>query len=267
MFPGKPLVVSSLLLIIMGQGPQVTNAQEPTPSPSATPTPAVESPDDAKKSQIEKAFERLEWRSIGPANMGGRTADIEGVPGDINTVYVATASGGLWKTTNAGVTWKPIFERQGTISIGDIALAPSNPDVVWVGTGESNTRNSVSFGDGVYKSTDGGKSWQHMGLRDSERISAIVVHPQNPDVVYVGALGHAFGPNEERGVFMTVDGGKTWTRTLYVDREHGVSDLDIDPTNPNILYAAMWSFERKPWTHRSGSEKGGVFRSIDGGRT
>ena len=118
---------------------------------------------------MEEAFSRLEYRSIGPAIMGGRIADVEGVPGDANVVYVASASGGLWKTTNGGVTWKPIFERQGTISIGDIALAPSNPDVVWVGTGESNVRNSVSFGDGVYKSTDGGKTWQHMGLKETER--------------------------------------------------------------------------------------------------
>ncbi len=219
------------------------------------------------KSPLETALSRLEWRSIGPANMGGRIADVEGVPGDPNVVYVASASGGLWKTTNGGVKWTPIFEREGTISIGDIALAPSNPEVVWVGTGESNVRNSVSFGDGVYKSTDGGKTWQHMGLKESERVSAIAIHPQNPDIVYIGALGHAFGPNEERGVFMTTDGGKTWSKTLYIDNQHGVADLDIDPTNPNILYAGMWSFERKPWTHRSGSEKGGVYKSIDGGRT
>jgi photosystem II stability/assembly factor-like uncharacterized protein len=219
------------------------------------------------KSPYEEAFSRLEYRSIGPAIMGGRVSDVEGVPGDANVVYVASASGGLWKTTNGGVTWKPIFERQGTLSLGDIALAPSNPDVVWVGTGETNVRNSVSFGDGVYKSTDGGKTWQHMGLKDSERISAIVINPQNPDIVYIGALGHAFGPNEERGVFMTTDGGKTWARTLYIDNQHGVADLEIDPTNPNILYAGMWSFERKPWTHRSGDEKGGVYKSIDGGRT
>ena len=221
----------------------------------------------AAKSPFEEAFSRLEYRSIGPAIMGGRIADVEGVPGDPNVVYVASASGGLWKTTNGGVTWKPIFERQGTLSLGDIALAPSNPDVVWVGTGESNVRNSVSFGDGVYKSTDGGKTWQHMGLKDTEHISAIAINPQNPDIVYIGALGHAFGPNEERGVFMTTDGGKTWTKTLYIDNQHGVADLEIDPTNPNILYAGMWSFERKPWTHHSGSEKGGVYKSIDGGRT
>jgi photosystem II stability/assembly factor-like uncharacterized protein len=219
------------------------------------------------KSPFETAMSQLSYRSIGPANMGGRTADVEGVPGDPNTVYVATASGGLWKTTNGGVTWKPIFEKQGTISIGDIALAPGNPDLVWVGTGESNVRNSVSFGDGVYKSTDGGNTWQHVGLRDSERVSAIVINPHNPDIVYVGALGHAFGPNDERGVFMTTDGGKTWTKTLFIDNQHGVSDLEIDPSNPNILYAGMWSFDRKPWTHRSGSEKGGVYKSIDGGRT
>lgn len=219
------------------------------------------------RSPFEEAFSRLEYRSIGPAIMGGRIADVEGVPGDANVVYVASASGGLWKTTNGGVTWTPIFERQGTISIGDIALAPNNPDVVWVGTGESNVRNSVSFGDGVYKSTDGGKTWQHMGLKETERISAIAINPHNPDIVYIGALGHAFGPNDERGVFMTTDGGKTWSKTLFIDNQHGVADLDIDPTNPNILYAGMWSFERKPWTHRSGSEKGGVYKSIDGGRT
>src|ERR687895_357311 len=172
------------------------------------------------KSPLETAFARLEWRSIGPAIMGGRIADVEGVPGDPNVVYVATASGGLWKTTNGGVRWTPVFERQGTISIGDIALEPGNPEVVWVGTGESNVRNSVSFGDGIYKSTDGGRTWQHMGLRDSERVSRILIHPRDPNTVYVGALGHAFGPNEERGVYLTTDGGKTWARTLFVDNEH-----------------------------------------------
>jgi photosystem II stability/assembly factor-like uncharacterized protein len=214
-----------------------------------------------------KIFDRLEWRSIGPANMGGRTADVEGVPGNPNIVYVGTASGGVWKTTNGGVTWKPIFERQGTISVGDIALQPGNPDVVWVGTGEANPRNSVSFGDGVYKSTDGGKTWNHVGLKDTRHIARILIHPTNPDVAYVGALGHAFGPNDERGVFMTTDGGKTWVKTLFIDNEHGISDLEIDASNPNILYAAVWRFERKPWTFVSGSEKGGVYKSIDGGRT
>src|SRR5215212_8260165 len=175
-----------------------------------------------------KSFERLEWRSIGPANMGGRVSDIEGVAGNPNVVYVATASGGLFKTTNGGVRWTPLFERQGTISIGDIALEPGNPDVIWLGAGESAVRNSVSYGDGVYKSTDGGRTWQHMGLRDSLHVSKILINPRNPDVVYVGAQGHAFGPNEERGVFMTTDGGRTWQKTLYIDADHGVADMDID---------------------------------------
>ena len=213
------------------------------------------------------AMANLAWRSIGPANMGGRVADVEGVPGDPNIVYVATGSGGIFKTINGGTSWTPIFERQNTISVGDIALEPGNPDVIWVGTGESNTRNSVSFGDGVYKSTDGGKTWKHLGLRDTNTISKIVISPKNPDIAYVAAVGRTWGSNEERGVFMTTDGGKTWTKTLYIDQFHGVSDLEIDPTNPNILYAGMWRFERKPWTFTSGSEKGGVFRSVDGGRT
>ncbi|HEV2704749.1 MAG TPA: hypothetical protein VGV59_02425 [Pyrinomonadaceae bacterium] len=234
------------------------------PSAQASPTPAA-APEDASTEM--KSFERLEWRSIGPANMGGRATDVEGVPGNPNVVYLATASGGLWKTTNGGVRWTPLFERQGTISIGDIALEPDNPNVVWVGTGESNVRNSVSFGDGVYKSTDGGRTWQHMGLRDTERVSRILINPRNPDNVFVGALGHAFGANAERGVFVTNDGGRTWTKTLFIDNEHGVADMDIDPTNPNIVYAAMWKFKRTPWTHTSGSESGGIFRSTDGGRT
>ncbi|MGB8508968.1 MAG: hypothetical protein WCD76_11220 [Pyrinomonadaceae bacterium] len=251
------------------QQPQASPSQTPAPeqttsSATASQTPAR--PEESAPTEM-KAFERLEWRNLGPGNMSGRVADIESVAGNPNVVYVASASGGLWKTTNAGVTWQPVFERQGTISIGDIALEPGNPDVVWLGTGESAVRNSVSFGDGVYKSTDGGKTWQHTGLRDTEHISKILINPRNPDVAYVGALGHAFGANEERGVFMTTDGGRTWTKTLYVDNEHGVADMSIDPSNPNILYAVMWKFKRTPWTHTSGSEKGGLFKSIDGGRS
>jgi photosystem II stability/assembly factor-like uncharacterized protein len=209
----------------------------------------------------------LSWRSIGPANMGGRIADVEGVPGNPNIVYVGTASGGIFKTTNGGMTWTPIFDRQNTLSIGDIALEPGNPDVIWVGTGESATRNSVGFGDGVYRSTDGGKNWKYLGLKETNTISKIVINPKNPDVAYVAAVGHVWGPNEDRGIFMTTDGGKTWQKTLYIDNQHGASDVAIDPQNPNILYAAMWRFERRPWTFTSGSEKGGVFRSTDGGRT
>jgi hypothetical protein len=152
----------------------------------------------------------------------------EGVPGNPNIVYVATGSGGIFKTINGGMDWTPIFDRQNTISVGDIALEPGNPDVIWVGTGEANPRNSVSFGDGVYKSTDGGKTWKHLGLKDTNTISKVIVHPKNPDIAYVAAVGRVWGSNEERGVFMTTDGGRSWQKTLYIDPSHGASDLEID---------------------------------------
>src|SRR5215469_7109326 len=212
-------------------------------------------------------FERLEYRSIGPASMGGRITDVEGVAGRPELVYVATASGGLFKTVNGGTTWTPIFDRQATISIGNIAVDPHNSDVVWVGAGEANARNSVSFGDGVYKTLDGGKTWRNLGLRDTHHIARIAINPMDSNIAYVCALGHNTGPNEERGVFMTTDGGETWKKTLYIDAQHGCADMDIDVNNPNVLFATMWRFERKPWMFISGSDKTGVFRSLDGGRT
>ncbi|MFC2157528.1 hypothetical protein ACFLT9_06790 [Acidobacteriota bacterium] len=210
-------------------------------------------------------FLRMKWRNIGPAYMVGRVTDIEGVPGNPNTVYVGTASGGVWKTINGGITWTPLFDDQPVASIGDIALEPGNPDVIYVGTGESNVRNSVSFGNGVYKSTDGGKTWRHLGLHETEHISRIVINPKDRKTVYVGAVGHAFGPNRQRGVFMSQDGGATWQKVLFTDELHGVADMDINPENPNIVFAALWRFERTPWTFTSGDEEGGLYRSIDGG--
>lgn len=217
--------------------------------------------------QDASLFEKLEFRSIGPAVMGGRVTDIEGIPGNPGMVYVATASGGLWKTVNGGTTWTPIFDHGSTISIGNIAVDPHNSDVIWLGAGEANARNSVSFGDGVYKTLDGGKTWRNLGLRDTHHISRIVVNPLNTQTAYVCALGHNTGPNEERGVFMTADGGESWKKVLYIDADHGCADMDIDQNNPNILYATMWKFLRRPWMFTSGSEKTGVFRSLDGGRT
>jgi len=228
----------------------------------------VATPQGAQASKVDPAvFKKVAWRNIGPCIMGGRMTDIEAVPGNPDVVYFGTASSGLWKSTNGGVTVEPIFDGQSVHSIGDLALAPSNPELIWLGTGESNARNTISFGDGVYKSTDGGKTWKHMGLEDTQIISRVLIHPTNPDIAYVAAVGHAYGPNKERGVFMTTDGGKTWEKVLYIDEETGASDLDMDPSNPNILYAGMWTFQRKPWTMRSGSEKGGVYKSVDGGRT
>jgi photosystem II stability/assembly factor-like uncharacterized protein len=210
---------------------------------------------------------RLTFRGIGPANMMGRATDVEGVPGNPNILYVGTAASGVWKTSNAGTTWKPLFESQPTLSIGDLSLEPGNPDVIYVGTGEANVRNSVSFGRGVYKSTDGGTTWRFLGLGDTRHIARVMVSPADPRTVFVCAVGHIGGPNAERGVFVSRDAGETWTKSLFVDDRHGCGDLDVDPQNPNIVYATMWHFDRKQWTFTSGSEQSGIFKSVDGGRT
>src|SRR5690606_19839295 len=181
------------------------------------------------------------WRSIGPAGQGGRVDDIAVSERDPHTFYIGFATGGLWKTTNNGTTFTPIFDTYGTHSIGDIALAPSNPDIIYIGTGEANNRQSSSFGDGVYKSTDAGRTFTHVGLRETQSIARIVVHPTNPDIVYVAAMGHLFGPNEERGLFKSTDGGRTWQKSLYVDANTGATDVVMHPTNPNVLFAATTS--------------------------
>jgi photosystem II stability/assembly factor-like uncharacterized protein len=199
--------------------------------------------------------------------MMGRSTDVEGVAGNANLVYVGTAAGGVWKTTNGGTTWAPLFDKQPTLSIGDLALEPGNPDVIYAGTGEANVRNSVSFGRGMYKSTDGGRSWRFIGLGDTRHIARVMVNPADTRTVYTCAVGHMAGPNAERGVFVSRDGGTTWSKTLYVDDKHGCADLDVDPKNPNIVYAAMWLFDRKQWTFTSGSEQGGIYKSVDGGQT
>src|SRR5580704_626408 len=180
------------------------------------------------------------WRNIGPANMGGRITAISVFEADPSTYWIATASGGLLKTTNNGVTFEHQFDKEATVSVGDVCVAPSDKSIVWVGTGESNPRNSVSFGDGVYKSTDGGKTWKNMGLKKSFQIGRILIHPTNPDIVYIGALGRLYGANEERGLFKTADGGKTWEKAFYVDDRTGVIDARMHPTNPDVLYIAMW---------------------------
>jgi len=209
----------------------------------------------------------LKWRSIGPANMGGRVTAIEGLAGDPYTFYVGGADGGIFKTTNGGTTFKPIFDNQAVLSIGAITVAPSDPNVIWVGTGEGDPRNTASFGDGVYRSTDAGDTWKHLGLNETERIKRIKVDPRDPDTAYVAALGRAWGPNDERGVFKTTDGGKTWAKTLFIDKDSGCSDIDIDPQNPRILYAGMYTFRRKPWRFDSGGGQTALYKSIDSGAT
>jgi photosystem II stability/assembly factor-like uncharacterized protein len=197
----------------------------------------------------------------------GRISDVAGVPGEPDILYVGASSSGLFKSTNGGITFESIFDDANTFSIGAIALEPGDPEVVWVGTGEGAVRNSISYGDGIYKSTDGGDSWSHMGLEDSERFSRIVVHPRDPDIVFAAAMGHAWGPNEQRGVFRTTDGGESWERVLFTNETSGASDVAIDPLDPDIVYAGMHDYLRQPWYFRSGGPGSGLFRSSDGGAT
>jgi len=212
-------------------------------------------------------LENFKFRNLGPAAGGGRVTSVVGVPGQPNLYYIGAAAGGVFRTTDGGLSWKAIFEKEAVASIGAIALAPSNPNIVWVGTGEANIRNDISTGRGVYMSPDGGNTWRFMGLKDAGQISTIIVDPKNPNIVFVGAIGRAWGQNQERGVFRTTDGGKTWAKTLYINETTGVSSLVIDPTNPLILYAGMWQVQRFPWKLESGGTSGGIYRSIDGGGT
>jgi photosystem II stability/assembly factor-like uncharacterized protein len=209
----------------------------------------------------------LEPRNIGPANMSGRFVDIAVVEKDPYVFYAASATGGVFKTTNNGVTFTPVFEREGTHSVGDIAVYQANPDVVWVGTGERANRQSNSWGDGVYKSTDGGKTWTNMGLAESHHIGRIVLHPENPDVVYVAAMGHLWGNNAERGLYKSADGGKTWTNVLHIDEMTGVVDVAMDPSSPETLYAAAYQRQRKPFGFHGGGPGSALYKSTDGGAT
>ncbi len=213
-----------------------------------------------------KLLSGMRARKIGPAVMSGRVSTLAVHPEDPTTIYVGAAGGGVWKTVTGGTVLRPIFDDY-TQSIGKIALAPSAPNTVYVGTGEPWPRNSVSVGTGMYKSTNGGTTWQNIGLEDSERISDIIVHPDDPNTVYVAALGHLWDANEERGVFKTTDGGQTWEKILYIDENTGATDLDFDPQNPETVYAVMWSFRRLPWTFDSGFTGGsGVYKSTNGGK-
>ncbi|HEV2205125.1 MAG TPA: hypothetical protein VGR36_01215, partial [Candidatus Acidoferrales bacterium] len=216
--------------------------------------------------QNPQLFSGMKWRSIGPGT-GGRVEAVAGVPDQPDTYYIGAVDGGVWKTTNSGLDWTPLFNHQPVASIGSIAIAPSDDNVIYVGTGEEAPRGDISFGDGVYKSTDGGKTWTNVGLKDSRQIARIVIDPKNPDVVYVAAEGHIYGPNAERGVFRSTDGGKTWQKVLYKDEQTGAIDLAMDPSNPRTLYAALWQVKREPWHFSDGGPGSGLYKSIDGGST
>jgi photosystem II stability/assembly factor-like uncharacterized protein len=218
----------------------------------------------------QSPFSFVKWRSIGPVNTSGRIDDIAvaRVRGEPDAIYVATASGGLFKSANNGVSWSPVFDNvDAMMSIGAVAVAPSAQTTVWLGTGEANTRQSSSWGDGVYKSTDGGKTWTNMGLKDTRSVARIVIDPTNENVVYVAAQGHLFGPNAERGVFKTTDGGRTWSKVLFVDENTGATDLVMDPSNPQTLYAATYQRQRRTWGFNGGGPGSGIHKTTDGGAT
>ncbi len=212
-----------------------------------------------------KQFKPLKYRHIGP--LGNRMIAIAGIPGDPLTYYAGAASGGIWKTVDGGVNWKAIFDDKPVHSIGALAVAQSDPQIVWAGTGESFIRSNVSVGEGVWKSTDGGATWANMGLENTFRISKMIIHPSNPEVVYAASLGHAYSPQKERGVYRTIDGGKTWVKVLSVNDSTGVSDLVIAPNNPRVLFAGMWQLDIKTWGRQSGGKGSGIFMTRDGGDT
>lgn len=196
---------------------------------------------------INPVFKGMAWRNIGPTR-GGRSLGSAGSPSRKQEYYFGAVGGGLWKTTDGGQSWAPVTDGQLTSSsVGAVAVAESNPDVVYIGTGETQLRGNIMQGDGVYKSTNAGKTWTNIGLRNTQAIARVRIHPTNPDIVYVAALGHPYGPNEERGIFRTTDGGKSWKKVLYKSDKAGGIDLIIDRTNPNVLYASLWQVYRKPW--------------------
>lgn len=220
-----------------------------------------------QKDALAKAASSLKLRGIGPAVMGGRIADIAVSPTDKNTWYIAVGSGGLWKTTNRGISWQPVFDSQKSYSIGSVTIDPNNSDVIWVGTGENVSGRHVAWGDGVYKSLDGGKNWNQMGLEKSEHIGKILVDPRNSDVVFVAAEGPLWSSGGERGLYKTMDGGKTWQLTLNIDENTGVTDIEFNPSNPDVMYAAAYQRRRQTWSLMAGGPKSGIYKSTDNGDT
>lgn len=219
------------------------------------------------KSIAESPFKNMEFKNIGPTIMSGRAVDIDVSPFDPTHFYVAYASGGVWKTTNNGISFKPIFDNQIVMTVGDIAVDWINNEILWIGTGESNSSRSSYSGFGVFKSTDGGKTFQHKGLDETHHIGKIIIHPHNPEIVFVAAVGHLYSSNEERGVFKTTDGGETWRKVLYIDDNTGCIDLEIDHSNPNVLYAAMWFRTRRAWNFEEAGNSSGIYKSTDGGES
>ncbi|HEV2398855.1 MAG TPA: hypothetical protein VGS27_18055 [Candidatus Sulfotelmatobacter sp.] len=240
------------------------NAQTTQPA-SASSDKSETNADDSSKPE-DKVFKGMKYRMIGPFR-GGRSLTAAGIPGDPTTYYFGATGGGVWKSTDGAMTWSPVFDKEGTQSIGSIAVAASNHNVLYVGTGEACIRGNISQGDGVYKSLDAGKTWKNVGLSDSRAIGKVIINPSNPDIAFVAALGHPYGPNTDRGIFRTTDGGKTWDKVLYKDENTGGVDIAFDPHNPNILFAALWQARRTSWSMDDGGPGSGLYRSNDGGTT
>jgi photosystem II stability/assembly factor-like uncharacterized protein len=246
------------------KSPKVSGSPTPSPAPSASPSQASA---ESKPQFDPKLWSGMQWREVGPFR-GGRAIAIEGVPDEPNTYYFGGVAGGVWKTTDGGANWKPMFDKQrSTSSIGALAVAPSDHNLIYAGSGEAALRGNITYGDGVYKSVDGGRNWRNVGLKDSRHIGALIVHPENPNIVYVAAIGHAFGPNDERGVYRTTDGGASWKKVLGKDENTGAIDVVFDPHNPNTLFAALYQVRRQPWFFSSGGEGSGLYRSTDAGDT
>src|SRR6266705_719184 len=269
----KLLLRSCLLSIFALSILQSSNGAEPSPikakaggGGTATPAASPEKKPLPPGAIDEKLFSGMRWRQVGPFR-GGRALAIEGVPGEPDTYYFGAVAGGVWKTTDGGQSWTPLFDKEDISSIGAIAVAPSDHNVVYAGTGEAAIRGNTTYGIGVYKSIDAGKSWKNVGLKDTRQIGALIVDPRNAEVVLVAALGHAFGPNQERGIFRTTDGGKTWTKVLSKDENTGGIDLVFDPHNSNIIFASLWQARRQPWFFSSGGPGSGLYRSEDNGVT
>jgi len=242
--------------------PNVETPNGETPQPGAAEN---ASDSDAAKPE-EKAFKGMKYRLIGPFR-GGRSLTAAGIPGDATTYYFGATGGGVWKSTDGAMTWSPVFDKEGSGAIGSIAVANSNHNVLYVGTGEACIRGNISHGDGVYRSLDAGKTWKNVGLKDSRAIGKVIINPNNPDIVFVAALGHPFGTNTERGIFRTTDGGKTWEKVLYKDDKTGGIEVAFDPHNPNVLFAALWQARRTAWSLEDGGPGSGLYRSGDGGTT
>jgi len=251
-------------LFILLAFPVMASAQNPKPTTGAQKLAAF-----AKQNQLlaQSPYKNLQWRLIGPDNRSGRSTDVEGITGNPNIMYAAFATGGLWKTEDAGNTWSPLFDKEATQSIGDIALAPSDNNILYVGTGEANIFRASLPGIGMYKSMDAGKTFKHIGLENTGTIARIIVHPTNPNIVYVAASGNEWTYNKDRGVFQTIDGGKTWKKILYKDDKAGCIDLVMDPSDPNTLYASLWNRIRRRWSDPVPEDGDNIYKTTDGGKT